>query len=140
MNMKTILITGGAGFIGSNFVKYMLREHPDHRIITMDALTYAGNLGNLSDILKNPNHIFIEADIISKESVEKIFLSYDIDMVVNLAAESHVDRSIEGPRIFLTTNIVGTQTLLEVAKKYWKVSPEDKYCNKYKNGILAMSL
>ena len=133
--MKTILITGGAGFIGSNFVKLMLDKYPDYKIINIDALTYAGNLKNLEDIEDNENYIFIKADIRDREKIEEIFETYDINMVVNFAAESHVDRSIVEPEIFLTTNIVGTQTLLDIAKKHWKVSPEDKYCKEYRDGV-----
>ncbi len=113
-----ILITGGAGFIGSNFVKYYLNEHPDHKIINLDALTYAGNLQTLSDIQDNPNYTFVKGDICDKELVDKLF-SEGIDLVVNFAAESHVDRSILGPEIFVTTNMGGTQNLLEAARKHW---------------------
>ena len=133
--MKTILVTGGAGFIGSNFVKLMLEKHPDYRIINVDALTYAGNLENLKDIDNNPNYKFIKADIRDREKIEEIFKKNDITSVVNFAAESHVDRSIEEPEVFLTTNIIGTQVLLDVAKKYWKVNPSDKYCKEYKEGV-----
>lgn len=133
--MKTILVTGGAGFIGSNFVKLMLEKHPEYKIINIDALTYAGNLENLKEVSDNPNYTFIKVDIRDREKIEEIFSVHNIDNVVNFAAESHVDRSIEEPEVFLTTNIIGTQTLLDVAKKYWKINPEDKYCNKYKEGV-----
>ncbi len=133
--MKTILITGGAGFIGSNFVKLMLDKHPEYKIINIDALTYAGNIENLKEVSDNSNYVFIKADIRDREKIEEIFSLYDIDNVVNFAAESHVDRSIEEPEVFLTTNVIGTQTLLDVAKKYWKVNPEDKYCREYKEGV-----
>ena len=133
--MKTILITGGAGFIGSNFVKLMLVKHPEYQIINIDALTYAGNLENLKDIDDNPNYEFIRVDIRDREKIEEIFKNNDIDSVVNFAAESHVDRSIEEPEVFLTTNIIGTQVLLDTAKKYWKVNPKDKYCKEYKPGV-----
>lgn len=133
--MKTILVTGGAGFIGSNFVKYMLRKHPELKVINVDALTYAGNLENLKDVEDNPNYIFIKADIRNRNKMNEIFSSHDIDAVVNMAAESHVDRSIVDPEAFLTTNIIGTQVLLDTAKKYWKVNPEDKYCKEYKPGV-----
>lgn len=133
--MKTILVTGGAGFIGSNFVKLMLDKHPEYKIINIDSLTYAGNLENLKDIDANPNYEFIKVDIRDKEKIEEIFKSNDINSVVNLAAESHVDRSIEEPEVFLTTNIIGTQVLLDTAKKYWKVNPNDKYCKEYKQGV-----
>jgi dTDP-glucose 4,6-dehydratase len=133
--MKNVLVTGGAGFIGSNFVKYMLDKYSEYRIINVDALTYAGNMGNLKDIVDNPNHVFIRADIRDRVKMDEIFASYGVDTVVNFAAESHVDRSIVEPEVFLTTNIIGTQVLLDVAKKYWKVNPDDKYCKEYKTGV-----
>lgn len=133
--MKTILVTGGAGFIGSNFVKMMVKKYPDYKIINIDALTYAGNLENLSDIKDAANYEFIKADIRDKKAIDDIFKTQNIDVVVNFAAESHVDRSIEEPEIFLTTNIIGTQVLLDTAKKYWKINPNDKYCSEYKDGV-----
>lgn len=133
--MKKILVTGGAGFIGSNFVKYMLDRYSGYKIINVDALTYAGNLENLKDIADNPNYIFIKADIRDRDKIDEVFATYDIEAVVNFAAESHVDRSIVEPEVFLTTNIIGTQVLLDVAKKYWKVNPDDKYCRDYKSGV-----
>lgn len=129
-----ILVTGGAGFIGSNFVKYMIKEHNEYNIINLDLLTYAGNLKNLKDIDED-KYTFIKGDIRDRELVERIFNEYDIDSVINFAAESHVDRSIEEPEIFLSTNVIGTQVLLDVAKKNWKVNPYDKYCGKYKEGV-----
>ena len=133
--MKTILVTGGAGFIGSNFVKFMLKKYPDYRIINIDALTYAGNLENFKEIENNPKYKFIKCDIRDIKKIDTVFNSYDIDVVVNFAAESHVDRSIEEPEVFLTTNIIGTQVLLDVAKKFWKINPDDKYCKGYKPGV-----
>lgn len=133
--MKKVLVTGGAGFIGSNFVHMMLDKYLDYKIINVDALTYAGNLENLKDIVDNPNYVFIRADIRDRVKMDEIFASYGIDTVVNFAAESHVDRSIVEPEIFLTTNIIGTQVLLDAAKKYWKVNPNDKYCKEYKTGV-----
>ncbi len=133
--MKTILVTGGAGFIGSNFVKLMLEKHPEYNIISIDALTYAGNLGNLKDIDSNPKYEFIKGDIRDRVKIEEIFKHNEITSVVHFAAESHVDRSIEEPEIFLTTNIIGTQVLLDTAKKYWKLNPTDKYCRAYKSGV-----
>lgn len=133
--MKTILVTGGAGFIGSNFVKLMLEKYPEYKIINIDTLTYAGNLENLKDIDGNPNYEFIKVDIRDREKIEEIFKNNDIASVVNFAAESHVDRSIEEPEVFLTTNIIGTQVLLDTAKKYWKLNPKDKYCKEYKQGV-----
>ncbi|ONI46869.1 dTDP-glucose 4,6-dehydratase [Candidatus Epulonipiscium fishelsonii] len=129
-----ILVTGGAGFIGSNFVKYMLEQYEDS-IINLDLLTYAGNLENLREVQDNNKHIFIKGDIRDKALVENIFKQYEIDTVINFAAESHVDRSIEDPFIFLSTNIEGTQTLLDVAKNNWKINPKDKYSKEYKNGV-----
>lgn len=133
--MKTMLVTGGAGFIGSNFVKLMLKKHSDYHIINLDALTYAGNLENLSDVDSSSQYTFVKADIRDRDVIESIFEKYAIDFVVNFAAESHVDRSIEEPEVFLTTNIIGTQVLLDAAKKYWKVNPNDKYCRAFKVGV-----
>ncbi|WP_338540773.1 dTDP-glucose 4,6-dehydratase [Paenibacillus tundrae] len=112
-----LLVTGGAGFIGSNFVMYMLRTHPDYEIINVDSLTYAGNLENLQSIESNPQYHFIHADITNVQQMEQI-ISQGIDVVVNFAAESHVDRSIVTPDIFVRTNVLGTQVLLDAAKKY----------------------
>lgn len=112
-----VLITGGAGFIGSNFVLYMLNKYPSYQIINLDALTYAGNLENLKEIESNPQHTFIKGSITDQALVETIFAK-GIDIVVNFAAESHVDRSITNPGIFVETNVVGTQVLLDAAKKY----------------------
>ncbi len=123
--LQNILITGGAGFIGSNFIKRLLNKESGFqgRIINLDALTYAGNAGNLEEIQNRfggSRYTFIHGNICDREAVEKIFSEYDIDTVVHFAAESHVDRSILGPEVFLQTNILGTFTLLEAAKKYWK--------------------
>lgn len=133
--MKTILVTGGAGFIGSNFVREIINIHPDYQIINFDALTYAGNLENLQGLENNRNYTFVKGDISHRKTVEQIFQNHGIDTVINFAAESHVDRSIVEPDIFLTTNIIGTQVLLDVAKKYWKLNPDDKYCREYSQGV-----
>ena len=133
--MKSVLVTGGAGFIGSNFVKLMLNRHPDYKIINVDALTYAGNLENLEDIKDNKNYVFIRADIRDRKKIGEVFDAYEIDFIVNFAAESHVDRSIEEPEVFLTTNIIGTQVLLDAARKNWNANPADKYCRQYKEGV-----
>lgn len=133
--MKTILVTGGAGFIGSNFIRYMINKYSDYHIINVDALTYAGNLENLKDVEDHPNYQFIKVDIRDRNKMDEIFNEYDITHVVNFAAESHVDRSIVEPEVFLTTNIIGTQVLLDVAKKHWKINPDDKYCKAYKKGV-----
>jgi dTDP-glucose 4,6-dehydratase len=118
--MKTYLITGGAGFIGSNFVLYMLKKYNDITIINLDKLTYAGNLENLEDVQKNSSHIFVQGDISDKKLVTALFEKYDIDYVVNFAAESHVDRSIKEPEIFAQTNVLGTVNLLNCAKNSWE--------------------
>ena len=114
----TIIVTGGAGFIGSNFVFYMLKEHPDYRIICLDKLTYAGNLSTLKTVMENPYFRFFKADICDRTAVEKLFEEEKPDIVVNFAAESHVDRSIENPEIFLQTNIIGTEVLMDACRKY----------------------
>ena len=118
--MKTVLVTGGAGFIGSNFVKYMLNQHPDYKIVNLDVLTYAGNLENLRDIEDNPNYVFAKGDIVDRPFVKNLFDQYNFDTVVNFAAESHVDRSIEDPEIFVQTNVMGTLVLLDEAKNHWQ--------------------
>ncbi|AGB42122.1 dTDP-glucose 4,6-dehydratase [Halobacteroides halobius DSM 5150] len=120
-----ILVTGGAGFIGSNFIHYMLSKYDNYHIINLDKLTYAGNLENLKEVENNPNYKFIKGDITNRELVEKIFIEYNINYVVNFAAESHVDRSIEDPDIFVKTNIRGTQVLLDIAKQYWLDCPKE---------------
>ena len=116
--MRTYLVTGAAGFIGANFVKYMLKKYEDIHIVILDKLTYAGNLANLKDIEGQPNYTFVKADICDREAVNKLFEEEHPDVVVNFAAESHVDRSIENPGIFLETNIMGTQTLMDACRKY----------------------
>ena len=115
--MKTILVTGGAGFIGSNFIKYMLGKYLDYKIINLDSLTYAGDKKNLSSVANNPNYNFVKGDIANSKLVDKI-VKRGVDYIVNFAAESHVDRSITDPQVFVMTNIVGTQVLLESARKY----------------------
>ncbi|MBS7398454.1 MAG: dTDP-glucose 4,6-dehydratase, partial [Ruminiclostridium sp.] len=114
----TIIVTGGAGFIGSNFIFYMLKKHPDYRIICLDSLTYAGNLSTLESVMNEPNFRFVKGDITDREAVDKLFGEEKPDIVVNFAAESHVDRSIDNPGVFLHTNIKGTQTLMEACRKY----------------------
>ncbi len=113
-----IIVTGGAGFIGANFVYHMLEKYPDYKIICVDSLTYAGNLSTLEKALKNPKFAFYKTDICDREGIEKIFESEKPDIVVNFAAESHVDRSIENPEIFLQTNILGTANLMNACRKY----------------------
>ena len=119
--MKTYLVTGGAGFIGSNFIKYLLYKHFNIRIINVDKLTYAGNLENLNELKNHPHYQFIKADICDYKSLSKIFNEYSIDYVVNFAAETHVDRSIINPMLFVETNILGTINLLTIAKEAWEI-------------------
>ncbi len=115
--MRTYLVTGGAGFIGSNYIHYMFRKYDkDIRIINVDVLTYAGNLENLKDVEKRDNYTFVKADICDKEAIRQIFAENDIDRVVHFAAESHVDRSIVNPEVFVQTNVLGTAVMLNCAK------------------------
>ncbi len=118
--MRNVLVTGGAGFIGSNFVRYLLEAETDVQIVNLDKLTYAGSLENLRDLPDPDRHIFVEGDILNGDLVERLFREHDIDTVVHFAAETHVDRSIFGPADFIQTNIIGTFTLLETARKLWQ--------------------
>lgn len=124
--MKNILITGGAGFIGSHLVRWMVNKYPQYRIINLDKLTYAGNLANLKDIEEKPNYVFIKADICDFDKMREIFSQYGIEGVIHLAAESHVDRSIRDPFSFAQTNVMGTLSLLQAAKLAWEGNIEDK--------------
>ena len=123
---KTYLVTGGAGFIGSNFIHYLLSKHGDILIVNVDKLTYAGNLENLKTVIDDKRHVFIQADICDAEVMQKLFDQYSIDYVVNFAAESHVDRSITDPDVFVRTNVMGTLNLLNLAKSAWKTG-DDTY-------------
>ena len=128
----TVFVTGGAGFIGANFIFYMLRQHPDYRIVCIDKLTYAGNLSTLEPVMSNPNFRFAKVDICDREAVYQLFEEENPDIVVNFAAESHVDRSIEDPEIFLRTNILGTQVMMDACRKfgtkrYHQVSTDEVY-------------
>ena len=127
-----VLITGGAGFIGSNLVFHMLKKYPDYRVVCLDSLTYAGNISNLAPIIENPNFKFVKGDITDRELVNKLFKYEKVDYIINLAAESHVDKSIEDPEIFLKTNILGTNVLLDAArtygvKRFHQVSTDEVY-------------
>ena len=118
MDQTTIIVTGGAGFIGSNFIFHMLKKYPDYRIICLDCLTYAGNLSTLKPVMDNPNFRFVRESITDREAVYRLFEEEHPHMVVNFAAESHVDRSIENPQVFLDTNIIGTSILMDACRKY----------------------
>lgn len=121
--MDAILVTGGAGFIGSNFIPYFLEAHPNIQLVNLDALTYAGNLANVKEVENHPNYTFIKGDIVDRSTVELLFEKYDFKGVIHFAAESHVDNSIANPDAFMQTNIIGTFNLIDVAKRWWMISP-----------------
>lgn len=123
MSVQTILVTGCAGFIGSNFVPYFLEKYPEYRLVNLDLLTYAGNVENLSEVENHPRYVFVQGDICDRALVESLFEQYDIKGVIHFAAESHVDNSIKNPGVFIETNVNGTFTLLDVAYKYWMQKP-----------------
>ena len=120
--MKTLIVTGGAGFIGSNFIRYFLDAHPEMQIVNYDLLTYAGNIENLRDVEENPRYHFVKGDIADSEAVQNVLETFRPDYIVNFAAESHVDRSIDGPMVFGRTNVLGTLNLLQCAKEFWSKS------------------
>lgn len=139
--MKTYLVTGAAGFIGSNFVKYILKKHGnDVNIIIVDALTYAGNLASIKEEIELTNVSFVKADITDYAAIKSIFDSHHIDFVVNFAAESHVDRSIANPKLFLETNIIGTQTMLQCAREAWFVGKDADGTNCYQPGARYLQI
>ncbi|MGO2083598.1 dTDP-glucose 4,6-dehydratase [Vagococcus sp.] len=130
--MNTLFISGGAGFIGSNFVRYMLKKYPEYIIINYDLLTYAGNIENIIDLMSNPKHLFIQGDINDKDLLKRVMKENSIDIIINFAAESHVDRSILDSSVFIETNVLGTVSLLEMAKtfkvkKYIQISTDEVY-------------
>ncbi len=127
--MKSILVTGGAGFIGSNFVPYFAQKYPEYHVINLDKLTYAGNLDNLTECADMANYTFVQGDICDEALIERLFNEYDIRGVIHFAAESHVDNSIKGPKAFINTNLMGTFNLIECARRHWMEAP-----NKFKEG------
>ena len=132
MATKTLLVSGGAGFIGSNFIAYYLKENPNITIVNIDKLTYAGKLSNLIEVENNENYHFVAGDICDRTLVEKLFTTYNFSGVIHFAAESHVDNSITNPEAFISTNVLGTFTLLDVAKNHWMIAPNQvkKACEK----------
>lgn len=142
--MKTILVTGGAGFIGSNFINHILKERNDYRIINLDKLTYAGNLENLKESENNPNYQFVKGDIANAELIDYLFQKYSVRHVINFAAESHVDRSILGSEVFFRTNVIGTNVLLEASRRYGvekflQVSTDEVYGSLGSTGLFTES-
>ncbi|PKM50898.1 MAG: dTDP-glucose 4,6-dehydratase [Firmicutes bacterium HGW-Firmicutes-7] len=133
--MKTILVTGGAGFIGSTFIIHLLNKYPDYYIICYDKLTYAGDLVNLSEAEAYPNYQFIKGDIVDRNHLQNIFNSIEINYVINFAAETHVDRSIVDPDVFIKTNVLGTGVLLDVVKKSWEIGVDSQGYPRYKEGV-----
>lgn len=126
-----ILVTGGAGFIGSNFIRHIFQNYPDWEVVNLDNLTYAGNLENLSDIESRPGYFFVKGDIADREFINELFKNYEFDYILNFAAESHVDRSIEDSSPFIETNIKGTQVLLEAARTHWIINKKDTKLRKF---------
>ncbi len=137
--MKTILVTGGAGFIGSNFIPYFLAKYPEYIMVNLDALTYAGNLDNLEEVASHRNYIFVHGDICDRPFIESLFVKYNFSGVIHFAAESHVDNSISGPEAFIKTNINGTFTLLDVARKNWMNAPFEFKSGCERNRFLHIS-
>lgn len=133
--MKRVLVTGGAGFIGSNFIRYVLSRRDLERLVNLDLLTYAGNLENLRDVERDPRYQFVRGDVRDRSLVGELFDRYAFDTVVHFAAESHVDRSILEPELFLSTNVLGTLTLLDVAKRCWNTDSDNKYSRDYLPGV-----
>ncbi len=137
--MKSILVTGGAGFIGSNFIVHFLETHPGVQVINYDALTYAGDLSNVKEVENNPQHIFVKGDILDRPLLERVFQQYDISGVIHFAAESHVDNSIVGPEAFVRTNVLGTFSVLDVARNHWMEAPFQAKPGKKENRFLHIS-
>lgn len=138
--MKTLLITGGAGFIGSNFIRYMIKKYREYSIINLDLLTYAGKLENLQEVDQNDRYTFVQGDIADVVLVDKLFNKYDFDYVVNFAAESHVDNSIKNPGLFVRTNVLGTQVLLDAAKNKWSIGLDQFGYPVYRKGVKYLQI
>ena len=139
--MKTYLVTGAAGFIGANYLKYILAKHDDIRVVVLDALTYAGNLGTIAKDIDNERCYFVKGNICDPQLADRLFADYKFDYIVNFAAESHVDRSIENPQLFLQTNILGTQNLLDTARKAWVTGKDENgYPTWRKRGTLPSGI
>lgn len=133
--MKTYLVTGAAGFIGANYLKYILKKHDDVRVVVLDLLTYAGYLGTISEDIDNERCFFVKGDICDRKLIDNLFAEYRFDVVVNFAAESHVDRSIENPQLFLQTNILGTQCLLDAARSAWQSGRDEQGYPTWRSGV-----
>ncbi len=133
--MKTYLVTGAAGFIGANYLKYILKKHDDVRVVVLDLLTYAGYLGTISEDIDNERCFFVKGDICDRKLIDSLFAEYRFDVVVNFAAESHVDRSIENPQLFLQTNILGTQCLLDAARSAWQSGRDEQGYPTWRSGV-----
>ena len=133
--MKTYLVTGAAGFIGANYLKYILKKHEDVRVVVLDLLTYAGYLGTISEDIDNERCYFVKGDICDRKLIDSLFAEYRFDVVVNFAAESHVDRSIENPQLFLQTNILGTQCLLDAARSAWQSGRDEQGYPTWRSGV-----
>ena len=133
--MKTYLVTGAAGFIGANYLKYILAKHDDIRVVVLDSLTYAGNLGTIAGDIDNERCFFVKGDICDRDLADRLFAEYKFDYVVNFAAESHVDRSIENPQLFLITNILGTQNLLDAAQRAWVMGKDEHGYPTWRKGV-----
>ena len=133
--MRTYLVTGAAGFIGANYLKYMLKKYDDVRIVVLDLLTYAGYLGTIADDIDNERCFFVKGDICDRSLIDRLFADYRFDVVVNFAAESHVDRSIENPQLFLNTNILGTQNLLDAARAAWVMGRDEQGSPTWRKGV-----
>ena len=133
--MRTYLVTGAAGFIGANYLKYMLKKYDDVRIVVLDLLTYAGYLGTIADDIDNERCFFVKGDICDRSLIDRLFADYRFDVVVNFAAESHVDRSIENPQLFLQTNILGTQCLLDAARSAWQSGRDEQGYPTWRSGV-----